>query len=196
MKTLLPMLTAAILLAACGRQDQPQRSEATTEAPATATPATPDPPTGPTGDTASVQLAATQGRTATGVLSVTSASDGVHLSGSLQGLKPDSEFGFHVHEKGDCSAPDASSAGEHFNPGGAQHGNPSGDAHHAGDMLNVKSDSQGMAQVDVHASGATLHTGQPTDVLGRAVVLHEKADDYATQPSGNSGARIACGVIN
>ena len=116
--------------------------------------------------------------------------------GSLQGLKPNAEFGFHVHEKGDCSAPDASSAGEHFNPADAQHGNPSGEAHHAGDMLNVKSDAQGLAQVDVHASGATLHSGQPTDVLGRAVVLHEKADDYATQPSGDSGARIACGVIN
>jgi superoxide dismutase, Cu-Zn family len=195
MKTLLPVFAAAIVLAACGRQDQPQRSDTTGEAPSSATPST---PTGgaPAGSGAALQLNATQGNTATGMLAVASAADGVHLSGALQGLKPDAEFGFHIHEKGDCSAPDASSAGEHFNPAGAQHGNPSAGAHHAGDMLNVKSDAQGMAKVDVHASGVTLNSGQANDVLGKAVVLHEKPDDYATQPSGNSGARIACGVIS
>ena len=195
MKTLLPLISAALLLAACGRQDEPQRSDAPTEAPATATPTAP-PAAPPAGQTASSQMAATQGHTATGMLSLASMGDGVHLTGALQGLKPDGEFGFHIHEKGDCSAPDASSAGEHFNPASAQHGHPSGDVHHAGDMFNVKSDGQGMAQVDVHASGVTLRSGQPDDVLGRAVVLHEKADDYSSQPSGNSGARIACGVIN
>ena len=194
MKTLLPVFAAAIVLAACGRQDQPQRSDTTSEAPATATPSAPIEGAG--GSTAAVQLAATQGNTATGMLAVAAAGDGVHLSGALQGLKPDAEFGFHIHEKGDCSAPDASSAGEHFNPAGAQHGNPASGAHHAGDMVNVKSDAEGMAKVDVHASGVTLNSGQANDVLGKAVVLHEKPDDYATQPSGDSGARIACGVIN
>jgi Cu-Zn family superoxide dismutase len=63
-------------------------------------------------------------------------------------------------------------------------------------MLNLKSDAQGVANVDVHVSGVTLSSGQPNDVFGRAVVLHEKADDYASQPAGNSGARIACGVIS
>jgi Cu-Zn family superoxide dismutase len=118
------------------------------------------------------------------------------LTGRLEGLKPDAEFGFHIHENGDCSAPDASSAGAHFNPSNAQHGNPQGDAHHAGDMLNAKSDAQGNAQVDAQADGVTLRTGEPNDVFGKAVVLHEKADDYSTQPSGDSGARIACGVIS
>ncbi len=195
MKTLLPLLSVAILLAACGRQDQPQRSEDSSASPAPDTPTTPSAVTPPASDVAAVQLAPTQGNTATGSLSVAAEGDGVRITGSLQGLKPDAEFGFHIHEKGDCSAPDASSAGEHFNPSNAQHGDPSGDAHHAGDMLNAKSDADGRAKVDVQARGVTLHSGLATDALGKAVVLHEKADDYATQPSGNSGARIACGVI-
>jgi Cu-Zn family superoxide dismutase len=144
---------------------------------------------------AALQLSPTQGNTAGGMLSVTAEADGVRISGQLMGLKPDSEFGFHIHERGDCSAPDASSAGEHFNPANAQHGNPESGAHHAGDMLNAKSDGEGNAQVDVKATGVTLGGGQPNDVLGKAVVVHEKPDDYTTQPSGDSGARISCGVI-
>jgi Cu-Zn family superoxide dismutase len=190
MKTLLPLMTAAIVLTACGREDESRRADA----PVPTGPSAPD--TQPAASSAtSVQLNATQGNTATGMLAVAAAGEGVHLTGTLQGLKPDTEFGFHIHEKGDCSAPDASSAGEHFNPAGAQHGNPSGEVHHAGDMLNVKSDGDGRAKVDAHAAGVSLNTGQPNDVIGKAVVLHEKADDYTTQPSGDSGARIACGVI-
>jgi Cu-Zn family superoxide dismutase len=206
MKNRLPLIAiVAALLAACGRQDQPQRSEDSSSPPATpTTTSAPTPPAGtpspgnsaPTaGGTASVKLAATQGHAANGMLSVTALADGVRLTGNLEGLPPNAEFGFHIHEKGDCSAPDASSAGEHFNPSSAQHGNPSGDVHHDGDMLNVKSNGQGMAEVSAEARGVTLHGSQATDVLGRAVVLHAKPDDYSSQPAGNSGARIACGVI-
>jgi Cu-Zn family superoxide dismutase len=113
----------------------------------------------------------------------------------VQGLKPDSEFGFHFHEKGDCSAPDATSAGAHFNPTNQQHGSPQGQPHHAGDMLNVKSDAQGVAEVSIDNADVSLHTGQPNDVVGKALVMHAKPDDYKTQPSGDSGDRIACGVI-
>lgn len=144
---------------------------------------------------AAAQIAPTQGNTASGSISVSAEDNAVRLTGAIQGLKPNSEFGFHIHEKGDCSAPDASSAGGHFNPATVGHGHPEGDTHHAGDMLNIKSDAQGVAQVDTRARGATLHSGQPTDVLGKAVVVHEAPDDYTSQPSGNSGARIACGVI-
>jgi Cu-Zn family superoxide dismutase len=100
-----------------------------------------------------------------------------------------------VHEKGDCSAPDGSSAGGHFNPTQAQHGNPTGSAHHAGDMVNIRSDKEGVAQVDTTAAGTTLHGDSNTDIIGKAIVVHEGPDDYATQPSGNSGKRVACGVI-
>ena len=146
-------------------------------------------------DGAMAQIEPTQGNTASGSIALTAEDGAVRLTGVIQGLKPNSEFGFHIHEKGDCSAPDASSAGGHFNPANADHGHPEGETHHAGDMLNLKSDAQGVAQVDTRAMGATLHSGLPTDVLGKAIVVHEGPDDYQSQPSGNSGARIACGVI-
>lgn len=150
---------------------------------------------GETTSQATVQLAATQGNTANGGLKLSAAGTGVRISGMVQGLKPDSEFGFHFHEKGDCSAPDATSAGAHFNPTSQQHGNPQAQPHHAGDMPNVKSDAQGVAEVSIDNPDVSLQTGQPNDVLGKALVMHAKPDDYKTQPSGNSGDRIACGVV-
>jgi Cu-Zn family superoxide dismutase len=195
-KCWLPLCATVALLVGCGKSDN---KADTADAPATtSTPAPADAPPAeaPLAAGASVQLAPTQGQTASGTLSLAPEGDSVRLTGPLHGLKPNSEFGFHIHEKGDCSAPDASSAGEHFNPTNTQHGNPQGETHHAGDMLNAKSDAQGSAQVDAVASGVSLDSGQPNGVRGKAVVLHEKADDYASQPAGNSGARIACGVIN
>jgi superoxide dismutase, Cu-Zn family len=194
-KYLLPLYAAMALLAGCGQRDTTAKQADNADAPGTpATPAPADAP--PPAAGASAQLTPTSGHTASGTLALAAEGDSVRLTGTLQGLPPNAEFGFHIHEKGDCSAPDASSAGGHFNPTNAQHGNPQGAAHHAGDMLNAKSDAQGAAQVDVVASGVSLTSGQPNDVHGKAVVLHEKADDYASQPAGNSGARIACGVIN
>jgi len=188
----LPLCAASALLFGCGPRDKsPVAADApgTPSAPAPAE--TPPPPSG-----ATVQLAPTQGHNASGTLALAAEGDSVRVTGSLQGLSPNGEFGFHIHENGDCSAPDASSAGAHFNPANAQHGDPQGAMHHAGDMLNAKSDAQGTATVDAVASGVSLGSGQPNDVRGKAVVLHEKADDYASQPAGNSGARIACGVIH
>ncbi|MET0533936.1 MAG: superoxide dismutase family protein [Steroidobacter sp.] len=151
--------------------------------------------TGETAAQAVVQLSATQGNTANGGLKISAAGTGVRISGMVQGLKPDSEFGFHFHEKGDCSAPDATSAGAHFNPASQQHGNPQSQPHHAGDMLNVKSDSQGVAEVSIDNADVSVHTGEPNDVIDKALVMHAKPDDYKTQPSGDSGDRIACGVV-
>jgi Cu-Zn family superoxide dismutase len=188
----LPLCAASTLLFGCGQRDKPPVAADVPGTPSAPAPAhTPPPPSG-----ATVQLSPTQGNNASGTLAMTAEGDSVRVTGSLQGLAPNGEFGFHIHEKGDCSAPDASSAGAHFNPANAQHGNPQADTHHAGDMLNTKSDAQGMATVDAVASGVSLGSGQPNEVRGKAVVLHEKADDYASQPAGNSGARIACGVIN
>jgi Cu-Zn family superoxide dismutase len=191
MKTeyLVSLCAATVLVAACGQREPPApAAPATTAAPLPAEP--------PPAAAATAQLAPTQGNTANGTLTLTADGETVRVTGTLQGLQPNGEFGFHIHEKGDCSAPDASSAGGHFNPTNAQHGDPQSAAHHGGDMLNAKSDAQGAAQVDVVASGVSLTTGQPNDVHGKAIVLHQKRDDYKTQPSGDSGARIACGVIN
>lgn len=181
-----------VLLAACSREQPtgaPRQPDETTAAPAEKTTAAEAAPE------AVAQIAPTQGNTVTGSLALAQSPQGVHISGTIQGLKPDAEFGFHVHEKGDCSAPDGSSAGGHFNPTQAQHGNPTGPSHHAGDMPNIKSNAEGVAQVDTTEAGTSLHGDPGMDVMGKAIVVHESPDDYATQPSGNSGKRVACGVI-
>jgi superoxide dismutase, Cu-Zn family len=185
-------IAGTLLLVACSREQPagaPREPEPTTAAPAEKTTAT-EP-----AHEAVAQVAPTQSNTVTGSVALDSSPQGVHITGSIQGLKPDAEFGFHVHEKGDCSAPDGSSAGGHFNPTQAQHGNPTGSTHHAGDMPNIKSNAEGVAQVDTTAAGTTLHGEAATDIMGKAIVVHEGADDYTTQPSGNSGKRVACGVI-
>lgn len=145
---------------------------------------------------AAADLKPTQGHQAMGTLSLTPDKHGVRIAGSIKGLTPNAEHGFHVHEKGDCSAPDGSSAGGHFNPDAQPHGKP-GDsgAHHLGDVPSVRANAQGVAQVDVRVSGATLRTNDANDIVGKALVVHEKPDDYKSQPAGNSGNRIACGVI-
>ena len=185
-------IVVALVLAGCSREQPegaPRAPEPTTAAPAEkVTPAEP-------AQEAVAQVAPTQGNTVTGSLALASSPQGVHITGAIQGLKPNAEFGFHVHEKGDCSAPDGSSAGGHFNPTQAQHGNPTSATHHAGDMVNIRSNGEGVAQVDTTAAGTTLHGDPTTDVIGKAIVVHEGPDDYATQPSGNSGKRVACGVI-
>ncbi len=142
-----------------------------------------------------VALAPTSGNTAAGTLTVSAVTDGVHFQGRVTGLIPGSTHGFHIHEHGDCSAPDASSAGGHFNPAGSEHGDPAGMIHHGGDIANQIADAHGDIDVDATIHGVSLGSTTPDDVRGRALVLHRDADDYTTQPSGNSGARIACGVI-
>ena len=112
----------------------------------------------------------------------------VHVTGLTDG-----DHGFHIHEKGDFSAPDASSAGAHFNPTNAAHGGPAAPVHHAGDFGNLGSKG-GIAHLQLDVAGISLGTG-PSSIMGRAVVVHEKADDFTTQPTGNAGARVGCGVI-
>lgn len=194
------LVAAAVLLAACG---QKEHATPATDAPAPAgdgpsAATTTAPETTSSAEAtagAAVKLSPTQGSTANGALKITAAGTGVKISGMVQGLTPDGQFGFHFHEKGDCSAPDATSAGAHFNPNTQDHGNPQAQPHHAGDMLNVKSDAQGVAEVDIDNADVSLQTGAPNDILGKALIVHAKPDDYATQPSGNSGDRIACGVV-
>jgi len=111
----------------------------------------------------------------------------------ISGLKPNGEHGFHVHETGSCASPDGSSAGGHFNPDGKPHG-PQSAAHHAGDLPALKADANGVVDQKFMLMGPTVADG-PASLVGRAVIVHTQADDYATQPTGNSGARIACGVI-
>ncbi|MBA2237155.1 MAG: superoxide dismutase family protein, partial [Lysobacter sp.] len=115
--------------------------------------------------------------------------------GEIGGLPRNSTHAIHIHEKGDCSAADASSAGGHFNPTGEPHGRVGTATHHAGDMNNIVSNASGVARVDAHAQGVVLGGGADNDAIGRAVVVHAKRDDYTSQPAGDAGARVACGVI-
>lgn len=118
----------------------------------------------------------------------------VRLVAYVQGLKPGQEHGFHIHEVGDCSSPDGMSAKGHFNPFGQPHGNPASAERHAGDLPVLKADKSGRAKVDVELDTLTVVPG-PASIVGRGLIVHADPDDYKTQPTGNAGARLACGVI-
>lgn len=122
---------------------------------------------------------------------------GVELTAVLNSLAP-RDHGIHLHEVGKCEPPTFESAGAHFNPTNKQHGvdNPLGP--HLGDLPNITADETGEVQLNFITADFTLKKGEKTSLLdedGTSIVIHEKADDYKTDPSGNSGARIACGVI-
>ena len=192
------LVSAALALGACSSPSAPPTSTdgvtpAASVAPAPTTPAAPD--AGTPGSEAQVVLKPTQGHDASGTLTLHAEGDGLRITGELTGLKPGTEHGFHVHENGDCSAADATSAGGHFNPGDKTHGSMDVDPHHAGDMPNQVANAQGIANVDVLTHGLTLDPGSAQNAIGRALIVHEQPDDYQSQPSGNAGARIACGVI-
>lgn len=122
---------------------------------------------------------------------------GVRLALRLSGLPP-GEKGLHVHETGRCEPPAFESAGGHFNPRGRQHGTENPEGPHAGDLPNVRVDDDGRVDTTLVTDRLTLAPGQATSVVGAggtALVLHAQPDDYRTDPSGESGDRIACGVI-
>ena len=111
-----------------------------------------------------------------------------------QGLKPNAEHGFHIHEAGDCSSGDGMSTKGHFNPYGKPHGDPKSPERHAGDLPALKAGKDGRAKIDVVVDVITVRPGAAS-IVGRGLIIHADPDDYKTQPTGNAGARIACGVI-
>jgi Cu-Zn family superoxide dismutase len=143
---------------------------------------------------ANAGLAATKGSKAFGEATFEQAGNKVRLVVFVQGLQPDREHGFHIHEKGDCSSGDGMSAGGHFNPLGKAHGRHTDTARHAGDLPSLKAGKNGRAKLDVELDGLSIGSG-PTDVIGKGLIIHADPDDFKTQPTGNAGARIACGVI-
>ncbi|MBA2481497.1 MAG: superoxide dismutase family protein [Planctomycetes bacterium] len=135
---------------------------------------------------------ATEGNKATGTVRFTQTGDKVRVVADFENLSP-GKHGFHIHEFGDTSAKDGASAGGHFNPGGAPHAGHDAAHRHAGDLGNVDAGADGKAHLDVTIDGFSVSGANA--ILGRSVVIHEKTDDLATQPSGNSGPRIGVGVI-
>jgi Cu-Zn family superoxide dismutase len=194
-------IASALALGACKRE--PPAAETTPAAPADqhAEGHASEPPAQagtdlPAPTSAIAEIKPTQGSTVNGTVTFKIVDGALHVSGQVSGLKPNTEHGFHIHEKGDCSAPDGSSAGGHFNPAQSAHGSISSDPHHGGDMPNIVSDAQGNATVDGPvSSNVNLGKGDAYDIAGHAVIIHADPDDYKTQPTGNAGGRLACGVI-
>ena len=137
-------------------------------------------------------LRPTKGNTVTGMVTFTKTDKGIRVVADIQNLTP-GQHGFHIHEYGDCSSDDGSSAGGHFNPTNMPHGSPTADKRHIGDMGNITADSTGHASLDYVDEHLTLEGDN--SILGRGIIVHAKADDLMTQPTGNAGGRVACGVI-
>lgn len=143
--------------------------------------------------TASATLMPTTGSTAQGTVRFVQLADGaVEVSVDLTGVPP-GVHGFHVHDKGDCGD-NGNAAGGHFNPSATPHGAPQAEPHHAGDFGNVTADASGGVRTTFTTRSVTVEPG-PNSAVGHAVILHANPDDLTTQPTGNAGGRIACGVV-
>ncbi len=145
------------------------------------------------GPGAEATLEPRSGSSVSGKVTFTGAGQQTHVEAQVAGLTPGAH-GFHVHEAGDCSAPDASSAKGHFSPVGRRHGRPGSAEHHAGDMPNLVADASGKATYSADLDMLPLTEGG-AGIVKRSVVIHADPDDYVSQPAGNSGKRVACGVI-
>jgi Cu-Zn family superoxide dismutase len=164
------------VIAACAPADR--ADDATDEAPAVTS--------------AVAVLHPTEGNAATGTVRFEATAVGVEITTELEGLSP-GDHGFHVHEYGDCSALDGTSAGGHFNPEGVPHAGPDAAERHVGDLGNVTADSAG--RVRSTWTDLVIALDGPHSIVGRAVVVHGGADDLTSQPSGAAGPRVACGVV-
>lgn len=169
MKNLIHVAAAAALLAGCQTmQDEPLRATAA--------------------------LQPTKGSKAFGEATFEQVGDKVRVIVFAQNLKPGQQHGFHIHEAGDCSSGDGMSAKGHFNPTAKPHGRPGTAERHAGDLPSLAAAKNGRAKIDVTVDGISLKPG-PTSIIGRGMIIHADPDDFTTQPTGNAGARLACGVV-
>lgn len=167
MKTLATLSASLLLLGACASMDSRPSATAT--------------------------LAPTTGSTASGTVQLTQLADGsVQVKVDLTGV-PAGVHGFHIHEKGDCGD-NGNAAGGHYNPMSTQHGAPEADPHHAGDWGNVTANASGEVHTTFTTRSVTVEDG-PATAAGHAIILHANPDDLKTQPTGNAGARIACGIV-
>jgi len=173
------------LLMACTPAKKEEATETTTEE--TAPVAQP---------TASATMSSASGSTANGTASFTQTGDMmVRMSIEMTGLTP-GEHALHLHENGDCSAPDATSAGGHWNPSGMSHGKRGEGEFHAGDVINLTADADGNVSWSEEIEGWTIGGDESTNILGKGIIVHATLDDFTTQPTGAAGGRVACGVIS
>lgn len=144
-------------------------------------------------DSAAAVFEVKPGMSTSGTVKFIQTEDGILIAAVLSGLPP-GQHGIHIHEKGDCSEPDFSSAGGHFNPTNQPHACPPEKARHAGDLGNIDIDADGTGRFKLMTDLLTIDDG-PSSVVGKAVILHDMIDDCTTQPSGGSGDRLSCAVI-
>ena len=144
---------------------------------------------------ASATLEPTKGSAVRGTANFTQYGNKVRVVANVSGLKPNGEYGFHIHEVGDCSSGDGMSTKGHFNPYGKPHAHSGTAERHAGDLPSLKSDAGGLARLDTDVDIVTVAAG-PASIIGRGLIVHAQPDDFKTQPTGNAGARSACAVIN
>jgi Cu-Zn family superoxide dismutase len=137
-------------------------------------------------------LVPTEGSDVRGVVTFSQIDIGVRVVADLVGLEP-GPHGFHIHQYGDCSASDGTSAGGHFNPEGIEHGAPTDEYRHVGDLGNVMVDEAGTSHYEFIDDRMTF--AGPTSIVGRGMIVHAGEDDLGTQPTGDAGGRVACGVI-
>jgi len=149
--------------------------------------------TAPDGPSATATVRPASGSQVHGSVTFTQVGSRVRITGEIAALTP-GLHGIHVHEKGDCSAADAESAGGHFNPQGKKHGAPGSSDRHGGDLGNLSANEYGRANLSIMVDGISVGKGAD-GVIGRAIVVHANADDLKSDPAGNSGARVGCGVI-
>jgi len=143
---------------------------------------------------ATAQLQPTKGNKTFGEATFEQVGDKVRVVVYVQGLKPGQEHGMHIHEVGDCSSGDGMSTKGHFNPHGKPHGHHGSAERHAGDLPSLRAGKDGRAKVEADLDIITVTPG-PASIISRGLIVHADPDDYKTQPTGNAGARIACGVI-
>jgi Cu-Zn family superoxide dismutase len=194
------LLVAILFTAACGgKKPAPATPDKAAPPPPADTAAAakpeetkPAPPPAPLHATAKVE-GTEKYKNVKGTVEFKETDDGVEVTANLEGLTK-GDHGFHIHEKGDCSAPDAKSAGGHFNPSNHKHGAPEAAEHHEGDMGNITADKDGKATKTFTMKGITLKEGE-TSIVGKGFIIHAKPDDMKTQPTGNAGDRAGCGVI-
>lgn len=186
MRKILLVTSSVIALAACSHKttshDEHKHAATATEVLT---------PTGPS--EAEAVLKAAKGKKVKGTIKFKEENGKIIVTTDVEGLKA-GPHGFHIHEVGDCNAPDFSTAGGHFNPTQSVHGSEHSEHRHGGDMGNLIATAKGKAQTSLTISGVTLKDG-PSSIIGKAVIIHEGKDDLKSQPAGNSGPREACGVI-
>jgi Cu-Zn family superoxide dismutase len=146
------------------------------------------------GKQARANLEAKSGSKVAGQVDFAEQGNKTRVSVKVSGLKPNSQHGFHVHEKGDCSSADALTAGGHFNPDGNPHAHAGAARRHAGDLVNLVADSKGESTASFEVDTIRVDEGKH-GILNRAVIIHANPDDYVSQPVGNAGGRLACGII-